>query len=61
MGCLIDNMAGETAYENLLMAHPFDKLHYKDFNDYLCGKRQNLTVNPPPRTIVKPKKKGLGL
>ena len=34
---------------------------YKDLNDYLCGKRQNLTVNPPPRTIAKPKKKGLGL
>jgi len=34
---------------------------YKDLNDYLCGKRQNLAVNPPPRTIVKPKKKGLGL
>ena len=33
----------------------------KDLNDYLCGKWQNVTVNPPPRTIVKPKKKGLGL
>jgi len=40
---------------------PFDKPHYKDFNDYLCGKRQNLTVNPPPRTIVKPKKKEMEL
>ena len=34
---------------------------HKDLNDYLCGKRQNQTVNPPPRTIVKPRKKGLGL
>lgn len=34
---------------------------YKDLNDYLCGKRQNLVVNPPLRNIVKPKKKGLGL
>jgi len=61
MGYFIDNTVGQTAYENLLMAHPFDKPHYKDFNYYLCGKRQNLAVNPPPRTIVKPKKKGLGL
>lgn len=34
---------------------------HKDLNDYLCGKRQNLTVNPPLRTIIKPKKKGLVL
>ena len=34
---------------------------HKDLNDYLCGKRQDLAVSPPPRTIVKQKKKGLGL
>lgn len=32
-----------------------------DFGIGRGGKRQNLTVNPPPRNIVKPKKKGLGL
>ncbi len=34
---------------------------HKDLNGFLCGKRQNLAVNPPPRAIVKPKKKGMGL
>ena len=34
---------------------------HKDLNDYLRGIRQKLAVSPPPRTIVKPKKKGLGL
>jgi len=61
MGYFIDNTVGPTACEKLLMVPPFDKLHYMDLNDYLCGKRQNLAVNPPPRTIIKPKKKGLGL
>lgn len=32
-----------------------------DFGIGRGRKRQNLTVNPPPRNIVKPKKKGLGL
>lgn len=67
--CLLDNDdAGRKAYQKL--AIEFDgrirdfshNYHgHKDLNDFLCGKRQNLTVNPPPRTIVKPKKKGLGL
>ena len=67
--CLLDNdEAGRNAY--LELAREFDgrirdfSYNYsghKDLNDYLCGIRRNLTVNPPPRTIVKPKKKGLGL
>ncbi len=32
-----------------------------DFGIGRGRKRQNLTVNPPPRNIVKLKKKGLGL
>ena len=32
-----------------------------DFGIGRGRKRQVLTVNPPPRNIVKPKKKGLGL
>ena len=67
--CLLDNdEAGRNAY--LELAREFDG-HicdfsdnyngHKDLNDYLCGIRRELTVNPPPRTIVKPKKKGLGL
>ncbi len=32
-----------------------------DFGIGRGRKRQELTVNPPPRNIVKPKKKGLGL
>lgn len=67
--CLLDNdEAGRKAYWELageFAGHIRDFSPnyngYKDLNDYLCGKRQNLTVNPPPRTIVKPKKKGLGL
>ncbi len=67
--CLLDNdEAGARAYQELRKEFPDcirDFSHnyhgYKDLNDYLCGKRQNLTVNPPPRNIVKPKKKGLGL
>ena len=60
--------AGRKAYQEL--AIEFDgcirdfshNYHgHKDLNDFLCGKRQNLTVNPPPRNIVKPKKKGFGL
>ncbi len=67
--CLLDNdEAGAMAYQELRKAFP-DRIRdfshdyggYKDLNDYLCGKRQDLTVNPPPRNIVKPKKKGLGL
>lgn len=67
--CLLDNdEAGRNAY--LELAREFDG-HIRDFsdnynghkdlNDYLCGIRRNLTVNPPPRTILKPKRKGLGL
>ena len=67
--CLLDNdEAGRNAY--LELAREFDG-HicdfsdnyngHKDLNDYLCGIRRNLTVNPPPRTILKPKRKGLGL
>ena len=67
--CLLDNdEAGRRAYQEL--AIEFDRrirdfshnYHgHKDLNDFLYGKRQNLTVNPPLRNIVKPKKKGLGL
>jgi len=67
--CLLDNdEAGRYAY--LELAREFDG-HIRDFsdnynghkdlNDYLCGIRRNLTVNPPPRSILKPKRKGLGL
>lgn len=67
--CLLDNdEAGRNAY--LELAREFDR-HIRDFsdnynghkdlNDYLCGIRRNLTVNPPPRSILKPKRKGLGL
>ena len=67
--CLLDNdEAGRNAY--LELAREFDG-HIRDFsdnynghkdlNDYLCGIRRNLTVNPPPRTILNPKRKGLGL
>ncbi len=67
--CLLDNdEAGARAYQELRKEFPdrirdfsHDYRDYKDLNDYLCGKQQNLAVNPPPRTIVKPKKKGLGL
>ena len=67
--CLLDNdEAGRNAY--LELAREFsghirdfsDNYNgHKDLNDYLYGIRRELTVNPPPRTIVKPKKKGLGL
>ena len=67
--CLLDNdEAGRNAY--LKLAREFDGRirdfsdnysGHKDLNDYLCGIRRNLTVNPPPRTMLKPKKKGLGL
>lgn len=67
--CLLDNdVAGRQAYWELEKEfagriRDFSGSYngYKDLNDYLCGKRQGLAVNPPPRTIVKPKKKGLGL
>ncbi len=67
--CLLDNdEAGARAYLELRKEFP-DRIRdfshnysgYKDLNVYLCGKKQNLAVNPPPRNIVKPKKKGLGL
>lgn len=67
--CLLDNdeagrkatMAIERAYSYRVRDFSGNYNGYKDLNDYLCGKRQNLTVNPPSRTIVNPKKKGLGL
>ena len=67
--CLLDNdEAGRNAYLELTKEfsgyiRDFSDNYngHKDLNDYLCGKRQNLTVNPPPKTIVNPKKKGLGL
>lgn len=67
--CLLDNdEAGRKAYHNLeieFAGRIRDFSHnyhgYKDLNNYLCGKWQNLTVNTPPRTIVKLKKKGFGL
>ena len=67
--CLLDNdEAGRKAYWELekeftgrIRDFSNNYNRHKDLNDYLCGKRQNQTVNPPPRTIVKPRKKGLGL
>lgn len=67
--CLLDNdEAGRKAYWELAAEfagriRDFSQNYngYKDLNDYLCGKRQNLTVSPSSRAIVKPKKKGLGL
>lgn len=67
--CMLDNdEAGRKAYlelEREFCGRIRDFSHnysgHKDLNDFLCGKRQNLAVNPPPRAIVKPKKKGMGL
>ncbi len=67
--CLLDNdEAGRNAYLELTREfsgriRDFSDNYngHKDLNDYLCGIRRNLTVNPPPRTMLKPKKKGLGL
>ena len=67
--CLLDNdEAGRKAYWELEKEfagriRDFSNNYngHKDLNDYLCGKRQELAVNPSPRTIVKPKKKGFGL
>lgn len=67
--CLLDNdeagrkatMAIEKVYSYRVLDFSGNYNGYKDLNDYLCGKRQELAVNPPPQTIVKPKKKGLGL
>ena len=67
--CLLDNdEAGRRAYWELekkfagrIRDFSGNYKGHKDLNDYLCGKQQNLPINPPPRTIVKPKKKGLGL
>lgn len=67
--CLLDNdVAGRKAYWELEKEfagriRDFSNNYngHKDLNDYLCGKRQELAVNPSPRTIVKPKKKGFGL
>lgn len=67
--CLLDNdEAGRNAYRELerefagrIRDFSDNYKGHKDLNDYLCGKRQDLAVSPPPRTIVKQKKKGLGL
>lgn len=67
--CLLDNDgAGRKAYHDLeieFAGRIRDFSHnyhgYKDLNDYLCGKRQEVIVSPQLRTIVKPKKKGFGL
>ena len=67
--CLLDNdEAGRKAYHDLeieFAGRIRDFSHnyhgYKDLNDYLCGKRQEVIVSPQLRTIVKPKKKGFGL
>lgn len=67
--CLLDNdEAGRKAYQELatefdgrIRDFSQDYRGYKDLNDYLCGRRQDLAVNPPSRNIVKPKKKGFGL
>ena len=67
--CLLDNdEAGRKAYRELerefggrIRDFSHNYRGHKDLNDFLCGKRQKLAVNPPPRTIVKPKKKGMGL
>ena len=67
--CLLDNdEAGRKAYRELerefggrIRDFSHNYSGHKDLNDFLCGKRQNLAVNPPPRAIVKPKKKGMGL
>lgn len=69
IGCFLDNdTAGRKACETLkakfgerLSEKSIYYHEYKDLNDYLCGMRQDLAVNPPLRTIVKPKKKGMGL
>ncbi len=67
--CLLDNdEAGRKAYRELerefggrIRDFSHNYSGHKDLNDFLCGKRQDLAVNPSPRTIVKPKKKGMGL
>ena len=67
--CLLDNdEAGRRAYWELerefagrIRNFSDNYKGHKDLNDYLCGKRQELVISPPSRTIVKPKKKGLGL
>lgn len=67
--CLLDNdEAGRKAYRELerefggrIRDFSDNYKEHKDLNDFLCGKQQDLAVNPPPRNIVKPKKKGLGL
>ena len=67
--CFLDNdEAGRKAYRELerkfagrIRDFSDNYKGHKDLNDYLRGIRQKLAVSPPPRTIVKPKKKGLGL
>jgi hypothetical protein len=67
--CMLDNdEAGRKAYRELerkfagrIRDFSDNYKGHKDLNDYLRGIRQKLAVSPPPRTIVKPKKKGLGL
>lgn len=67
--CLLDNdEAGRKAYRELerelsRRIRDFSNNYsgHKDLNDFLCGKWQDLAVNPPLRAIVKPKKKRMGL
>lgn len=67
--CMLDNdEAGRKAYRELerkfagrIRDFSDNYKGHKDLNDYLRGIRQKLAVSPPLRTIVKPKKKGLGL
>ena len=67
--CMLDNdEAGSKAYRELerkfagrIRDFSDNYKGHKDLNDYLRGIRQKLAVSPPLRTIVKPKKKGLGL
>lgn len=67
--CFLDNdKAGITAYremENKFAYRVRDaSIHYagyKDLNDFLCNKPLAISVNQTPRTMIKPKKKGLGL
>lgn len=67
--CLLDNdEAGRNAYRELerefagrIRDFSDNYKGHKDLNDYLCGKRQELVISPPSRTIIKPKKKRIGV
>ena len=67
--CMLDNdEAGRKAYRELerkfagrIRDFSDNYKGHKDLTDHLRGIRQKLAVSPPLRTIVKPKKKGLGL